>query len=131
MTSQRWSKLVSVLVFCLVMVTAGSARAQWAYPGTWGYPPVSQFGVGYGAVSGYSPFGYGPFGAGVYGVPSNFIGFPMYGYAQSLGQVPLTTTSFPSVSGAVSLVPAWGGSGHSTYHRHRARPVVPRAANPR
>ena len=114
MRSQRWGKLISVLVFGLVLATAGSAQAQW------GYPPVSQYGLGYGS-----------FGAGGYGVPGNFIGFPMHGYAQSLGQVPLTTTSLPSVSGAVTLVPAWSGSGHVAYHHYRARPVVPREANPR
>ena len=130
MTSQPWSKLVSVLVFGLVLATADSARAQWVLPGTWGYPPASQFGLGYGAASGIAPFGYGSFGAGGYVDPSNFIGFPMPGYAQSIGQVPLTTTTFPSVS-AVTLVPAWGGSGHRAYHRNRARLVVPRAANPR
>ena len=36
MTSQRWSTLVSVLVFALVLATAGSARAQWGFPGTSG-----------------------------------------------------------------------------------------------
>ena len=49
MTSQRWSTLVSVLVFALVLATAGSARAQWGFPGTSGYPAVSQFGPGYGS----------------------------------------------------------------------------------
>ena len=34
MTSQRWSTFVSVLVFALVLATAGSARAQWGFPGT-------------------------------------------------------------------------------------------------
>jgi hypothetical protein len=48
MTSQRWSKLISVLVFGLVLATADSAQAQWGFPGTWGYPAVSQFGLGYG-----------------------------------------------------------------------------------
>ena len=52
MTSLPWSKLVSVLVFVLVLATADSARAQWVLPGTWGYPPASQFGLGYGAVPG-------------------------------------------------------------------------------
>ena len=56
---------------------------------------------------------------------------PMAGYAQSLGQVPLTTTSFPSLSNTVTLVPGWGGSTYGVYRRHRARPSVPRAANPR
>jgi hypothetical protein len=129
MTSQRWSKLVSVFVFSLVLGTAGSARAQWGFPGTWGYPPAGQFGLGYGAVPGISPFGYGSFGAGGYVGSSNFIGFPMPGYAQSIGQVPLTTTSFPSLSNTVTLVPGWGGSTHGVYRRHRARPSVPRAAN--
>ena len=83
MTSQRWSKLVSVFVFALVLGTAGSARAQWGFPGPWGYAPASQFGLGYGAVPGISPFGYGSFGAGGYVDSSNFIGFPMPGYAES------------------------------------------------
>jgi hypothetical protein len=125
MTSQRWSKFVSVFVFTLVLGTAGSARAQW------GYPPASQFGLGYGAVPGISPFGYGSFGAGGYVDSSNFIGFPMAGYAESLGQVPLTATSFPSFSNTVTLVPSWGGSTHGVYRRHRARPSVPRAVRPR
>jgi hypothetical protein len=159
MTSQRCRKLVSVLVFGLVLATAGSAQAQWGYPlgygsyGAGGYGGAGSFigfpmygyaqslgqvpqttasyGLGYGADPGYSPFGYGSYGAGGYGGAGGFIGFPMYGYAQSLGQVPQTTTSFPSMSGAATLVPAWGGSGHGAYHRHRARPVVPRRANPR
>jgi hypothetical protein len=125
MTSQRWSKLVSVFVFTLVLGTAGSARAQW------GYPPAGQFGLGYGAVPGISPFGYSSFGAGGYVDSSNFIGFPMAGYAESLGQVPLTATSFPSFSNTVTLVPSWGGSTHGVYRRHRARPSVPRAVRPR
>ena len=131
MTSQRWSKLISVLAFSLVLATAGSARAQWGFAGTWGNSPVSQFGLGYGTVPGASPFGYGSFGAGGYVGPSNFIGFPMPGYAQSIGEVPLTTTSFPSLSEAVTLFPAGSGSGHRAYRPQRARPVVPRAANPR
>ena len=131
MTSQRWSKLVSVFVFALVLGTAGSARAQWGYAGTWGSAPASQFGLGYGVVPGMSPFGDGSFGAGGYVGPGNFIGFPMPGYAQSLGQVPLTTTSFPSFSNTVTLVPSWGGSTHGVYRRHRARPSAPRAVRPR
>jgi hypothetical protein len=108
MTSQRGNKLISVLVFGLVLATAGSAQAQWGYP-----------------------LGYGSYGAGGYGGAGSFIGFPMYGYAQSLGQVPQTATSFPSMSGAATLVPGWGGSGYGAYHRHRARTVVPRKAKPR
>ena len=46
MTSQRWSRPVSVLIFALVLATAGSAQAQWGFPA----PPgarvdVSSFGV--------------------------------------------------------------------------------------
>jgi hypothetical protein len=130
MRSQRWSKLVSVLVFGLVLATAGTARAQWGFPVAGGYPAVSQFGVGYGAYPGISPFGYGSYGAGGYVGGGNFIGFPMPGYAESLGQVPLTTTAFPSLSDAVTLIPARSGSTYRAYHRNRARPVVPRAANP-
>src|ERR1700679_3593914 len=131
MTSHRWSKLVSVFVFTLALGTAGSAQAQWGFPGPWGYSPAGQFGLGYGAVPGISPFGYGLYGAGGYVGSSNFIGFPMAGYAESLGQVPQTTTSFPSLSNTVTLVPGWGGSTQGVYRRHRARPSVPRAANPR
>jgi hypothetical protein len=159
MTSQRWSKLISVLVFSLVLATAGSAQAQWGYPlgygsyGAGGYGGAGNFigfpmygyaqslgqvpqttasyGLGYGGDPGYSGFGYGSYGAGGYGGAGNFIGFPMYGYAQSLGQVPQTATSFSSVSGAATLVPGWGGSGYGAYHRPRARTVVPRRANPR
>jgi hypothetical protein len=131
MTSQLRNKLVSVLAFGLVLATDGSARAQWDFPGNWSYPPVSQFGVGYGAFPGFSPYGYGSFGAGGYVGPGNFIGFPMPGYAESIGEVPLTTTTFPSLSAAVTLFPAGSGSGHRTHHRQRARLVVPRAAKPR
>jgi hypothetical protein len=142
MTSQRWNKVVSILVFGLVLATAGSAQAQWGYPlgygsyGAGGYGVPSNFigfpMAGYAESSGQVPIGsYGSYGAGGYGVPTNFIGFPSYGYAQSTGQVPLTSTSFSSVSGAASLVPGWGGSGHGTYHRYRSRPVAPRAASRR
>jgi hypothetical protein len=106
--------------------------------GAGGYGVPSNFigfpSYGYAQSSGQVPLtGYGSYGygAGGYGVPSNFIGFPSYGYAQSTGQVPLTSTSFSSVSGAASLVPGWGGSGHGTYHRYRSRPVAPRAASRR
>ena len=94
MTLQRWSKLVSVSVFALVLGTAGSARAQWGYPGAWGYPPVSQFGLGYGAFPGISPYGDGSFGAGGYVGSSNFVGFPMPGYAQSPGKCRLRPRRF-------------------------------------
>ncbi len=128
MTSQRWSTLVSAVVFALVLTTAGSARAQWVYPGTSSYAPVSQYGFGYGALQGISPYGYGSFGAGGYVGSSNFVGFPFPGYAGSIGQTPLTTTSFQSVRDVVTLVPLWSGSGHRVHRRIRAQAGLPRAA---
>jgi hypothetical protein len=128
MTSQRWSTLVSGLVFALVLTTGDSTRAQWGYPGTSGFAAAGQFGLGYGAVPGISPVGYGPYGAGDFFGTSNFIGFPQPGYAESIGQWPLTTTSFQTVSETVSLVPAWSGSPHRVHRRNRAQPSVPRAA---
>ena len=58
MTSQRWNTLVSILVLALVLTTAGSARAQWGFPGISGQPGVSQFGLGYGSWTAYgtSPY---------------------------------------------------------------------------
>ena len=126
MTSQRWSRLVSVMAFALVMATAVSVRAQWGFPGISGSP---EFGLGYGPVQGITPFGYGSCGAGGCAGPSNFIGFPAPGYAQSLGQVPLTTTSFQSVAGPMTLLPGWSGSGYGAHRRQRPRPSVPRVAN--
>ena len=98
MTSQRWSTLVPGLVFALVLTTGDSTRAQWGYPGTSGFAAAGQFGLGYGAVPGISPVGYGPYGAGDFFGTSNFIGFPQPGYAESIGQWPLTTTSLQTVS---------------------------------
>jgi hypothetical protein len=144
MTSQRWSRLVSVLVFALVLATTGSARAQWGFPIASGNPAISEFGPGYGSGAGYgfSPYGYGAFGAGGdlglsnfvgfpflgSGGPSNFIGFPAPGYRLSTGQRPQTTASFQSVSSAVSLVPGWSGSGRRVHRRSQAQFSVPRAA---
>ena len=118
MTSQRWSTLVSVLVFALVLATAGSARAQWGLPGTSDYSPVGQFGLGSGVVQGISPFGFGSFGVGGHVGSFNFVGFPIPGYARAIGQRPHTTTSFQSVSDTVTLVPGWNGSGHRVRRRH-------------
>ena len=117
MTSQRWSTVVTGLVFALVLATAGSAQAQWVVTSNPGYPPVGQLGLGYGAVPGISPFGYGSFGAGGYLGSSHFVGFPVPGYGQAIGQRPLTTTSFQSASDVVTLVPAWNGSRHRIHHR--------------
>ncbi len=130
MTSQRWSTLVSVLVFALVLATAGNARAQWGFPLTAGYPSVSSFGHvnGTGAAFGTSPFNYGSFGATVQG------GFGQIGFAPNpnnalrIAQRPLATTSFQSVSNAVTLVPGWSGSAHRVHRRYPAQPSVPRAA---
>jgi hypothetical protein len=130
MTSQRWSRVVSVLVFGLVLVTAGSARAQWGFPGASVPASVSSFGVGYGtdAAYGISPFNYGSFPAAGFAGTSNFIGFPAPGYARSIGRRPITTTSFESVSDAVTLVPSWNGSSHRVHRPRLAQPSIPRAA---
>ena len=127
MRSQRWITLVSGLVFALVLATDGSARAQWGYPGTSGFAAAGQFGVGYGAFPGISPVGYGPCGAGDCFGTSNFIGFPQYGYAASIGQTPLTTSSFQTFSEIVTLVPAWSGSPHRVHRPNRAHPNAPHA----
>jgi len=130
MTSQRWNTLVSVLVLALVLATAGSARAQWGFPGISGQPGVSQFGLGYGSWTAYgaSPYDFGSFGAVGYGGLSNFIGFPLPGYDLSSGQRPQTTASFQSFSNTVTLVPSWSGSAHRVHRRFQAQPSVPRAA---
>jgi len=118
MTSQRWSTLVSVLVFALVLATAGSARAQWVIPGTSGYPPVSQFGLGFGAVQGISPFDFGSLGVASFGGLGGVRGFPHPGYGRSIGRTPQAITSFQSVSDVVTLVPGWNGSAHRISRRH-------------
>ena len=132
MTSQRWNTLVSVLVLALVLATAGSARAQWGFPGISGQPGVSPFGLGYGSWTAYgtSPYdnGYGSFGGTGFVGSSNFVGFPLPGYGVSSGQVPLTTVSFPSFSNNVTLVPNWSGRAHRVHRRFKAQPGVPRAA---
>ena len=115
MTSHRFSTLVSVLVLALVLSTTGSTRAQWVVSGNSGYPPAGEFGLGYGAVPGISPFG--SFGAGGYLGASHFVGFPLPGYGQAIGQRPLTTTSFQAASDIVTLVPAWNGSRHRVHRR--------------
>ncbi len=127
MTSQRLSTLVSGLVFALVLTTGGSARGQWGFPGTSGFASVGQFGPGYGAP-GFSRVGYGPCGAGDCFGTSNFIGFPAPGYAASVGQRPLSTTSFQSVSEAFTLLPGWSGSPHRVHRPHQAQTSGPRPA---
>jgi hypothetical protein len=126
MTSQHWSTVVSVLVFALVLATADSASAQWGYPGTSGFASFSQLGPGYAAFPGTSPVGDGPCGAGDCFGTSNFIGFPAFGYASSIGQRPLTNTSVQTVSEAVTLLPGWSGSSHRVHRRSRAQTSVPR-----
>jgi hypothetical protein len=128
MTSQRWNAFVSVLVFALVLATAGNARAQWGFPLTAGYPSVSSFGHenGTGAAFGTSPFNYGSFGAPVQGGVGQ-IGFaPNPNNALSFAQRPQATTSFQSVSNAVTLVPGWSGSARRVHRRYPAQPSVPR-----
>jgi hypothetical protein len=129
MTSQRWGTQISASFFALVLAASGSASAQWSYPATTGYPVVSQSSLQYGAFPGYSSVGSSSWGAGS-GVGSNiFIGFPAPGYAQSLGEITLTTTSWPAVANSVALVPGWDGSGYRAHRRVRARSAVARAAN--
>jgi hypothetical protein len=128
MTSQRWNRLVSVLVLGLVLATAGSARAQWGFPAIAGNPGVSQFGLGYGTAQGISPYGFGSFAAAGNGGSSTFIGFPLPGYDLSICQRPQTTASLQSFSNAVTLVPSWSGSAHRVHRRFQAQPSVPRAA---
>ena len=88
------------------------------------------FGVGYGtdAAYGISPFNYGSFPAAGFAGTSNFVGFPAPGYARSIGRRPITTTSFESVSDAVTLVPSWNGSSHRVHRPRLAQPSIPRAA---
>ena len=118
MTLRRWNTLISVSVFALVLAAGGSARAQWIVSDSSGYyPPIGQFGPGFGTFQGISPFGYGNFGAGGFAGSSQFIGFPLPGYGQAIGQTPLTTTSFQSISDNLTLVPAWRGSRHRIHRR--------------
>jgi len=166
MTSQRWSTLVSVLVFALVLATAGTARAQWGFPGTSGQPSVSPFRHEYGTgiAWGTTPYDYGSFGGVSYGgygtTPYDYGSFGELSYGSyettsydygsfgelsyggfggigafphsrhGLGNGPRlqTTTSFQSVSNAVTLVPGWSGSAHRVHRRYKAQPRVARAA---
>ncbi len=131
MTSQRWSRVVSVLVFGLVLATAGSARAQWGFPGTSVARSVSPFGRGLrdrrclwnfalqlrlvpsGRLRGHEQ---------LHRLPST----PAMPGAS--GRRPVTTTSFESVSDAVTLVPSWNGSSHRVHRPRLAQPSIPRAA---
>ena len=106
-------------------------RAQWGFPGIYNQAGISQVGVPYGSWPAYgaSPYGYGAFAGTGHAGPSNFIGFPQPGYSLSIGQRPLTTTSFQSVADVVTLAPSWGGSAHRLHRRYPARPNVPRVAS--
>jgi hypothetical protein len=130
MTSQRWSTLLTVLVFSLAVATADSARAQWGFPGISGQPGVSQFGLGYGSWTAYdsSPSSLGSFGATGYGGFSNFVGFPLPGYSVSIGQTPQATVALQPAYDAVTAVPGWSGRSHRVHRRFQAQPGVHRAA---
>jgi hypothetical protein len=130
MTSQQWSRLVTVLVFSLVLATAGSARAQWGFPGVSGQPGVSQFGLGGGSWTafGSSPYALGSFGASGSGGSSNFIGFPLPGYDLSIGQRPQATFALRPAYDAITSVPGWSGRAHRVHRRFQAQPSVPRTA---
>lgn len=131
MKSQRWSRLVSVLVFAVVLTAGGGARAQWGFLATSGCASVDQFGSGYGAFPGGPSVGYGPCGGGDCFGPSNFIGFPAPGYAASIGQRPLTANSVQTVSAAVTLLPGWSGSTHRIHRTNWVHSSVPRLAGRR
>jgi len=120
MTSRRWTTPLSILVFALALTTAGSARAQFGFPGASGHSFDSPFGWGYGTgtAQGIWPFDYGSFGGVSYGSLGVIRGFPHPGYGRSIGRRPQTITSFQSVSDAVTLVPGWNGSAHRARHRH-------------
>lgn len=119
MTSHRWSILVSVLVFALVLATAGSAQAQFGSRSIPIYPPAGQFGLGYGTGAPYgispygiSPYGVSPFASGTFGVPGyggfgQFGVFPSPGYLRSIGRRPQTTTSFQPLYNAITSLPGW------------------------
>jgi hypothetical protein len=130
MTSQRWSTLVTVLVFSLVVTTAESAQAQWGFPGIYGQPGVSQFGLGYGSWNAYgsSPSALGSFGATGDGGFSNFVGFPLPGYSVSIGQTPQATFALQPAYDVVTAVPGWSGRSHRVHRRFQAQPGVRRAA---
>ena len=137
MRSQRWSTLVSGLVFGLVLASTGSARAQWGYPDGSGYSGVNQYNLGDGAPSSFIGFPYlgsdAPsnfIGFPYLGsdAPSNFIGFPVPGYRLSTGQEPETTASFESVPSAVTLFSVASRSRRSVHRRNPAQLGVPRAA---
>ena len=53
---------------------------------------------------------------------------PCPGYARSIGRRPMTTTSYESVSDAVTLVPSWNGSSHRVHRPRQAQPTNPHAA---
>ena len=63
MKSQRWSTLVSGLVFALVLTTAGSARAQWGFPARRVSPRLASSAWATGLSQGISPVDYGSCGA--------------------------------------------------------------------
>jgi hypothetical protein len=137
MTSRRSSTLVLGLVLTLALAAGGPARAQWGYPaysgpfgpgyGTGSYAGFSPYAYGsfgsYGIVSGAqsAPFGLGSFGGLGYGGFGG-IGFsPLPGYAESTGQIPQTTTSFPSTYDIVTRAPRWSGSTRRVRPRLRGR----------
>jgi hypothetical protein len=123
MRSRRWSILVSVFALALALGAGESARAQFGYfDGIPGAHSGSLFALGYGTGTGWGalPFdhGYGSIGAAGYGGSSSFSAFPVPGYRQSIGQRPLTSTSFDSVSNILTLVPGWTGPRHRMHRRH-------------
>jgi hypothetical protein len=118
MKSARRSILVSGLVLVLLLCAGGDARAQYGFEGLAGNPWGGPFGMAYGNSIGYgfSPYGFGSYGAGFDG----FVGFPMPGFAESAGEIPLTMMALPGLSFGVTATPGWEGPVRSV-PRHRVR----------
>jgi hypothetical protein len=109
MTSQRWRILISGLVLTLALASGGPARAQWGFPLT--YSPFVQ-GYGIGTAHGISPYDYGSFGGVSFGGLGTIGASPSANFDLRSGPRPQATTSFQSVSNAITLVPGWSGSTH-------------------
>ena len=119
MTSPRWSTLVSGVVLTLALAVGGPARAQFFFDGPpcLPYPPVSDFGLGFGpgTDAGIWPPGYGSFAGASYGDLARIGAFPLPG--PSSYAWPRTTTSFQPIYSTITLLPGWNGSTHRVRRR--------------